>query len=328
MAHRRLRIIYAKVPPVKSIVTLTLNPTIDISAVAEVVRPLRKIRTTEERYHAGGGGISVARAIHALGGDVCALYLGGGPTGQLLDELLGAAGLDARRVPIAGHTRISQTIFERESGQEFRFVPEGPEATEHEWTACLTALAALDFDYVVISGSLPRGLPADAYHRAIDIAVNKRAQVMLDTSGPALRASLDKGVYLVKPSLGELEALVGRPLPDTDTQVAAARDLIEAGNAKIVALTCGRDGALVVSAKAHLRLASPPVAAQSAVGAGDSFLAAFTLALVQGRSINAALAYGVAAGTAAVLSPGAELCRHEDVERLHGQLQESAVGAF
>lgn len=312
----------------KSIVTLTLNPSIDASAFTDAVRPLRKIRTTDERYHAGGGGICVARAIHALGGNVCALYLGGGPTGQMLAELLGTAGINARHTQIVGNTRIAHTVFERASGQEFRFVPEGPEVTDLEWAGCLAALTDLDFDYVVLSGSLPRGLPADAYHRAIDIAASKRARVMLDTSGSALRATLDKGVYLVKPSLGELEALIGRPLPDTEVQVRAARDLIEAGNAEIVALTCGRDGALVVSATAHLHLASPPVVAQSAVGAGDSFLAAFTLALVQGRSINAALAYGVAAGTAAVLSPGAELCRPEDVERLYAMLQSSADGAF
>ena len=312
----------------KAVVTLTLNPTIDVSAFADVVRPLRKIRTTEERYHAGGGGISVARAIHALGGKVHAVYLGGGPTGQLLGELLAAAAIEAERIAISEYTRTAHTVFERKSGQEYRFVPEGPEVTDQEWNECISALADLDFDYLVVSGSLPRGLPADTYYRAIDIADKKCARIMLDTSGPGLRASLDKGVYLVKPSLGELEALVGRTLSSTELQVKAARDLIRAGNAEIVAVTCGRDGALIVNASTHLQLASPPVEAQSAVGAGDSFLAAVTLALAQGRSLNAAFAYGVAAGTAAVMSPGAELCRYEDVERLYAVLQSSGAAEF
>lgn len=312
----------------KAVVTLTLNPTIDVSAFADIVRPLRKIRTTEERYHAGGGGISVARAIQALGGKVHAVYLGGGPTGLLLGELLTAAAIEAQRIAIREYTRTAHTVFERKSGQEYRFVPEGPEVTEQEWTECLAMLAHLDFDYLVVSGSLPRGLLADAYDRAIDIADKKCARVMLDTSGPALRASLDKGVYLVKPSLGELEALVERALPSRELQVAAARDLITAGNAKIVAVTCGRDGALIVSATDHRHLASPPIKAKSAVGAGDSFLAALTLALAQGRSLNAAFAYGVAAGTAAVMSPGAELCRYEDVERLYAVLQSSGATEF
>jgi len=309
---------------VKPIVTLTLNPTIDGSASAEAIRPLRKIRTTDERYQPGGGGINVAWVIQELGGSAHALYLAGGPTGKILDDLLITAGINAQRIAIEGTTRIAHTVFERVSGMEYRFVPEGPEISGDEWHSCLTALAGLDFDYVVVSGSLPRGLPDDAYHRVIEIAARKGARVMLDTSGPALRATLDKGVFLVKPSLGELEGLVGRRLPDTDTQKAAARDLVEAGNAQIVAVTCGRDGAVVVSKDAAWRVAAPPVSAQSAVGAGDSFTAAMTLAFGQERSLEQALAFGVAAGTAAVLSPGAELCRSEDVERLYVSLRELA----
>ena len=304
----------------KSVVTLTANPTIDGSASAEVIRPLRKIRTTDERYHAGGGGISVARAIRKLGGRAHALYLGGGPTGKILDDLLATTGIDVRRIAIGGYTRIAHTVFERQSGTEYRFVPEGPEVSESEWDACLSALADLDFDYVVASGSLPRGLRADAYHRVIDIAAGKGARVVLDTSGPALRATLERGVYFVKPSLGELEGLVGRSLPTIGAQETAARELVLAGNAEIVAVTCGHDGALIVSKDVAIHLASPPVVAQSAVGAGDSFVAAATLACVEGRSLHNILAYGVAAGTAAVLSPGAELCRSEDVARLYASL--------
>ena len=201
---------------------------------------------------------------------------------------------------------------------EYRFVPEGPEISEEEWNTCLAALETHDFDYVVASGSLPRGLPADAYHRVIDIARSKHARVILDTSGAALRATLDKGVFLAKPSLGELEGLFGHPLRDPE---AAARELVEAGHAEIVAVTLGRDGALLVSKDGVWRLVPPPVDARSAVGAGDSFLAAMTLAMAQKRSFGEALAYAVAAGTAAVLSPGAELARPEDVDRLYAALR-------
>ena len=308
----------------KSIVTLTLNPTIDGSASAEAIRPLRKIRTTDERYQPGGGGINVARVVHELGGSAHAIYLVGGPTGKILDELLASAGVNAQPITIAGTTRIAHTVFERVSGMEYRFVPEGPKISGDEWENCLNALAGLDFDYVVISGSLPRGLSDDAYHGVIEIAARKKARVVLDTSGPALRATLDKGVFLVKPSLGELESLIGRKLPDPTAQKEAAQDLVKAGNAEIVAVTCGRDGAVIVSKDAAWRVVAPPVSAQTAVGAGDSFVAAVTLAFGQGRSLEHALAYGVAAGTAAVLSPGAELCRSEDVERLYASLCDQA----
>lgn len=311
----------------KPIVTLTLNPSLDASSYAETIRPLHKIRTSEERYHAGGGGINVARVLLDLGGSAHALYLAGGPTGTVLDELLALAGVPAERVSIGEYTRIAHTVFERSSEQEYRFVPDGPEVGVDEWEHCLIALGKLDFDYVVASGSLPRGLPVDAYHRVLDIAALNGARVVLDTSGPVLRATLGKGVYLVKPSRGELETLVGSALPDITAQTTAARDLIQGGQAEIVAVTSGGEGALIVSRDEAWAIAAPPVPARSAVGAGDSFLAALTLALVQGRPLRSALAYGVAAGTAAVLSPGAELCQAVDVERLYADLMADRVGS-
>ena len=300
-----------------AIVTLSLNPTIDGFATTDAIRPLRKIRTTDEHYHAGGGGIIVARVIGELGRRARAIYLAGGPTGQILDELLARAGIDAQRVAIAGTTRIAHTVFERVSGMEYRFTPEGPEVSGEEWQSCLTALDALEIDVLVVSGSLPRGLPVDAYHRVIDIAARKDARVVLDTSGPALRAALDRGVFLVKPSLGELESLVGRPLPDAAAQETAARQLIEAGNAEIVAVSLGRDGAVLVSKDGVWRRAAPAVVARSALGAGDSFVAAMTVAIVDGWPLDAALDYGVAAGAAAVIAPNDGGCRAADVERLY-----------
>lgn len=309
----------------KPIVTLTLNPTIDGSASADVIAPFRKIRTSNERYHPGGGGINVARVVQELGGEALAVYLAGGVTGAILDDLLTAAGVQYRRIPIAGYTRIAHTVFERSTGQEYRFVPEGPEISPREWETCLTTLATLDFDYIVISGSLPRGLPETAYARVVEVATARRAQVILDTSGAALNATLSKGVYLVKPNRRELEELVGRPLPEPADQIAAAQTLIANKSAEIVAITLGGDGALIVGQREAWFAAASPVTAHSAVGAGDSFVGAITLALAQGRSLNEVLAYGVAAGTAAVLSPGAELSRADDVERLYADLRKTVI---
>jgi len=113
-------------------VTLTLNPAVDGSADAEVVRPVRKTRTSNEDCDPGGGGINVARVVQELGGSALAVYLGGGATGAVRDELLDAHGIPRRRVPIQDHTRVSHAVFERASGLEYRFVPEGPQVTEGE----------------------------------------------------------------------------------------------------------------------------------------------------------------------------------------------------
>lgn len=304
-----------------AIVTLSLNPAIDSFATAEAIRPLRKIRTVDEHYHAGGGGIIVARAMAELGHKARPIYLAGGPTGQMLEELLAHDGMAGQRIPITGVTRIAHTVFERVSGMEYRFTPEGPEVSAGDYEACLDALATMNFGVLVVSGSLPRGLPADAYHRAIDIAAGKSARVVLDTSGPALRATLDRGVFLVKPSLGELETLVGRQLADAASQEAAAHQLIDGGNAEIVAISLGRDGAVLVSRDGAWRCAAPAVVARTALGAGDSFVAALTIAIVSGWPLDDALAYAVAAGTAAVMAPDRDGLRSADVERLHSAIR-------
>lgn len=262
----------------------------------------------------------MARVIRELGGPALAMYLAGGATGSVLDDLLETALIAHRRIPIEDHTRISHAVFERSSGEEYRFVPAGPLVMEWEWRAILEALEDIDCEYLVASGSLPRAVPDDFYETVAALAHRKGIRLVLDTSGSALRAGLVRGVHLVKPSLGELEALVGRRLADGAAQEAAARELIDAGSAEMVALTLGRDGALLVTAQAALRQPALDVVAKSAVGAGDSFVAAMTLALAQGRDEQDAFAYGMAAGAAAVLSPGTGLCRREDVERLYGEL--------
>lgn len=301
----------------RPITTLSLNPSIDGAAQTDVVRPIRKLRTTEERYDPGGGGINVARVIKELGGQAFAIYLAGGATGGVLDELLDRAGITRRRLPIQDHTRISHAVYERSSGLEYRFVPEGPLVQEVEWRACLEALEDLDCDYLVASGSLPRRVPAEFYAAVAGLARRKGTKLVLDTSGAALRAALKCGVHLVKPNLGELEELLGRKLPDPTQQEAAAQELVRSGMAEFVAVTLGRDGALLATDRGTLRLAAPDVPTKSAVGAGDSFVAAMTIALAQGRAPAEAFAYGVAAGTAAVLTAGTGLCRREDVERLY-----------
>ena len=280
------------------------------------VGPLRTPASQDRRRSPPGR----CRAACGRAGDALGRRPAGGATGAILDDLLASAGVNCRRIPIAGYTRIAHTVFERSTGQEYRFVPEGPEVGESEWNACLAYLAKIDFDYVVVSGSLPRGLPDTAYTPVSDIAAAKGARVILDTSGAALKATLGKGVYLIKPNRRELEELVGRALPDPAEQVAAARSLIASKSAEIVAITLGSEGALIVSQTEAWQAAAPPVTAHSAVGAGDSFVGAVTVAVAQQRPLAAVLAYGVAAGTAAVLSPGAELSRAADVERLYAEL--------
>lgn len=303
------------------IVTLTLNPAIDGASEAEKVQPTHKIRTTGDRYDPGGGGINVARVITGLGGPALPVYLAGGATGDVLDELMRERALPFRRVSIAGHTRIAMNVFERSTGQEYRFVPEGPEVTPGEWLECLAVIDGLAPDWLVISGSRPRGLPDDCFVTLVRRARDRGARVVLDSSGPALAATLAAGgLALVKPSIGEFRALTGRALADADEVAEAARAVVDSGRAEIVAVTMGHEGALLASREATFWRAAPSVPVRSATGAGDSFVAGMTLALAEGRPVAHAFLFGMAAGSATVMLPGTDLARAEDVERLHRQL--------
>ncbi|MEO1018738.1 MAG: 1-phosphofructokinase family hexose kinase [Pseudomonadota bacterium] len=310
----------------KPIVTLTLNPAVDSSCETEAVYPMRKIRTSNERLDPGGGGINAARVINELGGRTFAVYLGGGTSGDVLDELVGHAGVDYHRIHTAEPTRISHTVLARQSGQEYRFTPEGPAIQEAEWRAAFGFLDMLDFDYLIASGSLPRGAPTDLYGQLAEVVQSKDARLVLDTSGPALEAALKapKGgsVFMAKPSLGEFKALTGATFDTEDDIEKAMVQAIGEGLADILAVTMGGDGAALASRDEFVTLQPPDVEIRSAVGAGDSFVGGMTFGLAQGLPVEEAFALGTAAGTATVLTAGTELCHRDDVNRLWDQLKQ------
>ncbi|MEW9854266.1 1-phosphofructokinase family hexose kinase [Novosphingobium sp. M1R2S20] len=304
------------------IATLTMNPTIDVSYDVARVQHTHKMRTTNEQYAPGGGGINVARVFKRLGGEALNFYLAGGATGPTLERLLSEFGLGCCRIPIAGTTRIASAVHELETGKEYRFTPSGPTIKESEWQDCLDSLsAALPLDALVLSGSLPSGVPADFYARAAAVARESGTPVVLDSSGDALAAGLEAGgLLLVKPSQGELAALVGRELEGIEEIGVEAMRFVEAGKARLVAVTLGHRGAVLARAEGPSFLPAPEIEAKSAVGAGDSFVAAMVHALANGRDELEAFCFGMAAGSAAVLSPGTGLADPEDIQRLHAQI--------
>ena len=316
----------AREPFMKPIVTLTLNPSIDTSSETDHVRPMIKNRIANERIEPGGGGVNVARVICELGGDALAIYLAGGLTGQTLNSMIDGIDLPRSTIPIKGETRISYTVFERSSRQEFRFVPEGPEIGAAELDACLSTIADLDADYLIASGSLPHSVPTDFYARVARLASRRGCRLVLDTSGEPLRAAIAEGVYLVKPNHRELTMLAGSELRTRQEQHAAAMDIVAGRGAEVVAVSLGPDGAFVADATGCYDLGAPKVEFSSAVGAGDSFVAAMTLGLARGHRLNDALTLAVAAGTAAVMTMGTELCRSEDVERFDNELKANPLG--
>lgn len=304
--------------PVEPVVCLTMNPAVDLSTDTERVVPTNKLRCGVSSHDAGGGGINVARVLTRLGGAAHAMCPAGGPSGEWLKGRMVDEGLTATFLPMAIETRVSFNVHEQCSGAEYRFVMPGPTLCEAEWRSCLQALMDLNpFPvWVVASGSLPPGVPVNFYAHLARLCRERGAKLVLDAAGPPLAAAMAEGVYLVKPNLRELSELVGEPLESPAAWCAAAQGLVDRGAAEVVALTLGHLGAVLVTREGLWCADPPPVPVVSAVGAGDSFVGGMVWALHDGQPLLDAFAWGVAAGSATLLTAGTALCRAEDVQRL------------
>jgi 6-phosphofructokinase 2 len=305
----------------KPVVTLTLNPAVDKSISVDSVVPERKLRSDRPVLEPGGGGLNVARVLRELGVAVVAYWTRGGPTGARLESLLDQHGLDHVPIPIADETREHLIVFETATGQQFRFGTPGPVLTAHELDACRTHMAAIDpgTPYLVLSGSMPEGAPDDFYAQLASHAP-PGCRVVLDTSGAALARGLDTPVFLVKPNVRELGQLAGVPIEDDDQVRDVARRLIARHGVEVVVTSLGAGGAMATTAADHWHVRSPTVRIRSAVGAGDSMVGGIVAALAGGRPLAEAIRYGVAAGAAAVMTDGTQLCRRDDVERLDAKM--------
>ena len=305
----------------KPILTLTMNPALDASSSVENVFPEHKLRCGPVRHDPGGGGINVARAIKKLGGDALALHCCGGATGGMLRTLLAAEGVSEQPIEISGGTRENLTVLESATGQQYRFVMPGPTLSEAEWQRVLDAVRAVEPRpaIIVASGSLPPGVPEDFYGRLARLVREQGSRLILDTSGPALPAAVREGVFLIKPSLRELRTFAKGDLEHEAEQEQAAMQIVGAGGCEAVVVSLGAAGVLLASSAGCERMRSPTVAVRSKVGAGDSMVAGIALSLAQGRSLREAVRFGVAAGSAAVMNAGTELCHRADAERLFAQ---------
>lgn len=303
----------------KSIATLTMNPTIDVAYDVDRMIHTHKMRTVSEHYCPGGGGINVARVFVRLGGNARSIYMAGGATGDAFDGLMDLHQLVHSRVRISGHTRIATSALELETAKEYRFTPQGPVVTEAEWRTCLALMDEVHCDILVASGSLPRGVPENFYALVAARLRRRGIGIVLDTSGPALRQGLAEGggVMLVKPSQGELARLAGRELDTTAAIAKEAMAIVERGEAKLVAVTLGHRGAVLARQEGATYLPALDIEARSAVGAGDSFLAAMVYGLASDWDAYEAFRYGMAGGGASVLNPGSGLAQPADIDRLH-----------
>lgn len=303
------------------VLTVTVNSTLDITALADRVEVDTKIRCTSTTRDPGGGGINVARAIDRLGAEATALWTSGGLFGEEVARLMDAEDVDHVPVDIGGETRLAFAVLEEGSQRHFRFSAPGPELTDEELEAIRRAVSERRSEYLVLSGGLAPGTPPDFYATLAAAAAPGGGKAVLDTHGEELREGLAGGeVFLVKPNYRELAHLVGKTTEDEIDVKAAARSIIEQHPVTAVVVSLGKAGALLVTSDDAIEIAAPTVPIKSRIGAGDSMVGGMVYQLSRGSDLETAARFGVAAGAAAVMTGGTELCHPDDVERLFSQM--------
>lgn len=305
------------------VLTLTINPALDKSSAVERLIPNEKLRCEEPRFDPGGGGINVSRVLAELGCPSLAIYTSGGATGDLFNQLLEKdSKIEKLTIPIKNWTRENLLIIESSTGNQYRFGMPGPELQEGEWKEVLAIIQkhSSDIQYLVASGSLPKGVPSDFYRELSLIAAKHQIRFVLDTSGEALREGIKGKVFLLKPNLRELRQLTGESLDHEAEQEAAAERLVQEGRSEIVILSLSSAGAVLVTKNQKHRLRAPTVKMISKVGAGDSMIGGIVCGLMRNMDLVDAVRYGIACGAATVASPGTDLCKKEDVEKLFHRL--------
>lgn len=305
------------------ILTVTLNPALDLTTAADAVIPDLKLRCDKPLADPGGGGINVSRAIKIIGGQSTAMVALGGATGTRLADLLKSAGLKVLRLTAPGETRQSLAVTDRATGAQYRFVLPGPEWHMTHVAPAMAAIAeaALAGGWVVMAGGNPPGL-APGFEQMLSVRLKDgRARLMVDASGDALRAMAGSSIAVdvLRMDSAEAEAMAGRPLPSRSDSAGFAAGLVRDGAARAVIVARGADGSVIADGAASWHAAAAPVAVVSPVGAGDSFIAGFILAMARDWPLSEALALGSAAASAAVKTPATQLCNADDVRHFYSQ---------
>jgi 6-phosphofructokinase 2 len=309
------------------IFTLTMNPAIDKSAQVNQIEPDKKLRCQEPVFTPGGGGINVARAIHNLGGEAQAIYPAGGPTGDMLEQLLEKENIHQYRVKTKNWTRENVSIIEETTNNQYRFEMPGAPLNEHETAQSLETFLkeSQAADFLVASGSLPEGVPDDFYAKLAKKTQGIHPKLIIDTSGESLKKLKGSGVFLLKPNLREFREFTGLKLLSEEDQKQAGRELVNNGTCEVLVLSLGADGVLLVTRDYQVRFHSPKVAVKSRIGAGDSTVAGIVLGLTQDMDLKEAVMFGISCGASTVMSPGNELCQKSEVERIFNQMKEGRI---
>ncbi|MDX1640424.1 MAG: 1-phosphofructokinase family hexose kinase [Balneolaceae bacterium] len=303
----------------KKVLTITMNPALDVNSEADEVLTDQKVRCEKPKYDPGGGGINVARVLTRLGIEVDAEYLVGGVPGEFLKQLLQDEDMNDHPIEISGITRENTSIIDKKTGEQYRFVFPGPEIEEKEWKGVLEKVKKeiSSYDIVVASGSLPPGVPVDFYSRIAKIVLEEDKTYILDTSGDFLVEGIRNGATFIKPNQEEFEVLIEKK--EADGKDDLIQKLFSLGVENVIH-TMGKEGTYLYNQSETKSFTPPEVEVNSSIGAGDSFVGGLVAGLAEEKEVGDAICYGISAAASTLKSPGTDLCDYKEVQSISKEL--------
>lgn len=304
------------------IATVTLNPSLDKTLTVHGLVIDEVNRWTTFRRDPGGKGINVSRVIHELGGRTIAYSFTGGVDGEIMERLLRKQKVPFDFIPVRQAIRGNIIITDIKTRQQTRIDAPGPYILTTELQKLRDKIKNTEPkpDFIVFAGSIPPGIPDDSYRELIAEAKARGIKTALDTEGIWLKEGIKAKPNLIKPNVREAEQLLDIELKNERAIIKAIHHFLDWG-IEVAVISRGKDGLIAGNKGQVIKAVPPQIKVRSTVGAGDSALAGLVLKLSQGTSLEEACRLAVAAGTAATLTPGTQLCRHRDVEKLLPQVK-------
>ncbi|ERM91084.1 fructose-1-phosphate kinase [Caldanaerobacter subterraneus subsp. yonseiensis KB-1] len=303
------------------ITTVTANPAIDRTVIVENLRPGSVNRVIRSRVDAGGKGINVAKNLKNLGDEVIALgFLG--PNAQYIIDCLEEEGIKSDFVRIKNDTRTNIKISDILKGEVTDLNEYGPEVSKEE----IELLKASIFKYaekskvLVLSGSLPLGVPKTFYKEVIKELKNRDLKIILDADNQALLYGIEERPFMIKPNVHELEDVVGKRFETLEEIIEEGKKLNKKG-IEIVAISMGKEGSVVITDDAVFRVKPLKVEVKGTVGAGDAYVAGFAHGIYRGLSLEETIKIAAALSTSVVMKEGTGAGTIEEVNALKDKIE-------
>lgn len=305
----------------KRVIAVAMNPSIDKTILLSKLTPYGLNRASGTRLDPGGKGINVGRVLHSFGVDVTVLGMMAGRQGDALLELLKSSGLDCDFLKVEGETRTNYKLYDESAGKVTEINEPGFEVAPEQVSIFLEKLETMSAqaEIVVLSGSLPPGIPVDFYGNCTEIAKRKGAKVLLDADGLALTEGLKALPYAVKPNLKELGTIFRQEFSNYRQVGEAARKLIDRG-IEIVIASMGPDGAVYANRDELFKADSWNISVRSTVGAGDAMVATLACSILKQDSLHEIARLTTAASTITVSKDGTQFCSFEEVLKSAGKV--------